>query len=285
MLVFYPGDTSESVAVTVYGYPGKNSDQSFTLNLSSPTNAVVLAGQGVGTIFNANNTVSVTGASAVNSTSGVTPLTFTVSLSSPVPAGAPPVVVRYATASGGTSPGSVGVDYVAASGAVTFNPGDSSQAVTVLALGTALSQPTKTFLLTLTGASNAALPAGTKAVGTILNNNPAPIVSVSDAVVAKPTSGTTTITFTVSLSSASGQTVTVPYATADGTALAGTDYQAASGTLTFKPGTTSLTVSITVNGNLTIKPDLNMFLDILSPTNAALGCSRGVGTILNDYQP
>jgi len=62
-----------------------------------------------------------------------------------------------------------------------------------------------------------------------------PALSVSDASVSEGNSGTTALTFTVGLSAASGQTVTVNYATADGTALANIDYTAASGTLTFAP--------------------------------------------------
>jgi hypothetical protein len=284
-LTFAPGVTSQKVTVTVLGNPARVGDSSFTLNLSNPTNAAVLAGQGVGTIVNGNNTVSVTSAaSATNGPGGtVTPVTFTISLSSPVPANGPPVVVQYATAPGGPSPGTAAVDYVATSGSVTFNPGDSSKTVSVLALGTSLNQATKTFLLNITGASNATVGANSRGTGTILNNVPAPLVNVSDAVVGEPTSGTRTLTFTVSLSSASGQTVTVQYATADGSAVAGTDYAAAGGTLTFKPGVTSQTVTITVYGDLNIDPDQVLYLNLMNATNAGLGRSRGTGTIFNDY--
>jgi hypothetical protein len=280
LLVFYPGDTSETVPITVFGYPGKNSDQSFTLNVSSPTNAVILAGQGVGTILNANNTVSVTGATVVNGTSGTTPVTFTINLSSPVPAGAPPVVVQYATANGTSPAGVAGVDYVANTGSVTFNPGDSSKTVTVLALGTPQAQSTRSFVLNITGASNATVPTGTKATGTILNNNAQPTVSVGNATAAEVSSGNKTATFTVNLSAASGQTITVQYATADGSAVAGTDYTAASGTLTFAPGVTSKTVAVTVLAGSAIGPSKNFTLNLSNPTNATLGGSQGTGTIV-----
>ena len=62
-------------------------------------------------------------------------------------------------------------------------------------------------------------------------------------------SGTTPAVFTVSLSSASAQTITVNYATADGSAQAGRDYQAATGSLTFNPGETTKTVTVLVNGD------------------------------------
>jgi len=58
-----------------------------------------------------------------------------------------------------------------------------------------------------------------------------------------------TASFTVTLSQASTKAVTVTYATANGTAVAGTDYVAASGVLTFNPGQTSQTINVTVLGN------------------------------------
>ena len=62
-------------------------------------------------------------------------------------------------------------------------------------------------------------------------------------------SGTVTATFTVSLSAASGQTVTVEFGTANGTAIAPADYAAASGTLTFAPGATTQTIGVIVSGD------------------------------------
>ena len=76
----------------------------------------------------------------------------------------------------------------------------------------------------------------------------APSVVVNDITVAEGNAGTTAAVFTVSLSGPSTITVTVDYATSDGTATAGTDYQAASGTLTFPPGTTTGQVSVPVIG-------------------------------------
>jgi hypothetical protein len=285
-LTFTAGVTSKTIGVPVYGYAGKNSDQTFTLNLSNPSgNAAILTGTGVGTILNGNNTVSISGASAVAPTSGVAAMTFTVSLSTPVPSNGPPVVVQYATANGsGTNGAMAGRDYIAQSGSLTFAPGTSTQTINVLLIGTPNNQPTRTFNVNLTSSTNAQLSATKTAVGTITNNNPLPFVDVADAVVAEPTSGTTTITFTVTLSSASGQTVTVPYATADGSAVAGSDYAAATGTVTFAPGVVSQTVSITVYGDLTVDPNQAFFLNLLSATNGVLRRSAAQGTIFNDYQ-
>jgi len=81
----------------------------------------------------------------------------------------------------------------------------------------------------------------------------------------------------------SGQTVTVGYATADGTATtADGDYVAASGTLTFAPGVTTQPVSVTVNGDLKYEANETLTVNLSAPTHATLSDSQGVGTINND---
>jgi Calx-beta domain len=81
------------------------------------------------------------------------------------------------------------------------------------------------------------------------------------------------------------QAVTVQYQTADGTAAAGSDYVARGGTLTFGPGETSKTVSVTVNGDSAVEGDETFFLDLSSPVNATILDGRGVGTIIDDDLP
>ena len=73
-----------------------------------------------------------------------------------------------------------------------------------------------------------------------------PNLTINDVSLNEGNAGTTSFTFTVHLSAPSPQTVTVAYATADGTATAGSDYQARSGTLTFAPGVTNQNISIAV---------------------------------------
>lgn len=90
------------------------------------------------------------------------------------------------------------------------------------------------------------------------------------------------MTFTVSLSKASARTVTVSYATADGTAIAGQDYTATSGTLSFAPGVTSQTVTVGVNGDTVVEPDETLTLALSKPVRASLGTAKATGTIHND---
>src|SRR5262249_46989507 len=77
----------------------------------------------------------------------------------------------------------------------------------------------------------------------------APSITIGDVTVTEGNTGTTAVAFTVSLSAAYAQPVTVHFATRDGSAIAGSDYQANSGTVTFGPGETSKTITILVNGD------------------------------------
>src|SRR5262249_20879574 len=81
---------------------------------------------------------------------------------------------------------------------------------------------------------------------------------------------------------ASSQTVSVPYSTANGSAAAGSDYTATSGTLTFAPGTLSLPINVPVVGDTGAEPDETVTVNLGMPTSAVLGIATGTGTLLND---
>ncbi len=157
---------------------------------------------------------------------------FTVSLDAP---SANPITVEFATANNtAVAPG----DYTAATGTVTFAPGDTSETVTVQTIDDALVEGTETFAVNLSNASGNAAIADGLGVGTILDNDvaePQRQISISNA---SATEGGAE-EFTVSLDAASANPITVEFATANGTAVAPGDYTAATGTVTFAPGDTS----------------------------------------------
>jgi len=109
-----------------------------------------------------------------------------------------------------------------------------------------------------------------------------PTVSIGDMSVTEGNSGTSTATFTVTLSAASSSPVTVKYNTANGTATAGSDYLAASGTLTFAAGQTSKTVSVTINGDTTAESDETYLVALTDPSGATIARGQATGTIRND---
>ena len=201
--------------------------------------------------------------------------TFTVSLGQ---ASGRAASVQYATADGtATAP----ADYAAASGTLNFAAGQTTQQVTVLVHGDTLDEANETFTLNLSNAVNAAIVDGT-GTGTITDDDPLPALTINDVSVAEGDTGSVAATFTVTLSAVSGRNVTVGYATANNTAVAPGDYTAVSSTLTFTPGQTTKTVTVQVNGDLIAEIDETFFVDLSGATNATIGDSRGVGTIIDD---
>lgn len=127
--------------------------------------------------------------------------------------------------------------------------------------------------------------AGTASV--LVNNGnwtpaPLPRLIVGDASVREGNTGQTLLQFGVTLSTAAAVTVTVHWATRDGTAASGSDYQAASGTLSFLPGQTSKTLTVAVYGDRVPEPDETFFVDLSQATNATLADGQGLGTIVDD---
>jgi len=183
------------------------------------------------------------------------------------------VTVDYATQDGSAT---AGEDYAAALGTLTFAPGETSKTVTVTILGDTTVEADETFTLALSGA-DAGAATGT---ATLLNDD-ATVVSVSSVQQVEGNS-TNTLTFTITLSNPSAFPVTVNFATADGTALAGSDYVATYGTLTFAPGETSQTVTVTILGDATVESDETFTLVLSDASGATIGAATGTATLLND---
>lgn len=187
--------------------------------------------------------------------------------------------VKYNTANGTASAGS---DYAAASGTVTFNPGETSKTITVLVNGDRLGEANETFSVNLTQPTNGFLSDG-QGVGTIVDDEPR--ISISDVTKAEGRKNKTTqFTFTVTLSAAYDQPVTMSFQTVNGTATTSdNDYMAKTGTLTFAAGEMTKTITITVNGDSKKEADETFYLDLFGlSSNALFTKNRGIGTILND---
>jgi hypothetical protein len=108
-------------------------------------------------------------------------------------------------------------------------------------------------------------------------------ITINDIAVTEGNSGTTAATFTVSLSAAQADPVTVDFATADGTAVAPEDYTAATGTVTFAPGVVAQPVTVLVNGDTTFEPNETFLVNLSNATgNATITDAQGAGTIVND---
>jgi hypothetical protein len=217
--------------------------------------------------------VSVGDATITEGNTGTVNATFTLTLNY---ASADDVTIHYVTAD---LTAAAGGDYVAASGDVVIPAGQTSGTITVQVKGDRLAEPTETFAVNLTAATNATIDNG-QGTGTVLDDEPR--VSINDVSVTEGNTGTRSGNFTVRLSQAYDVPVTIGYATANGTATAGSDYQAASGTLTIPAGQTSGTIPVLVNGDRLGEPNETFVVNLSGPNYGALTDGQGAGTILDD---
>lgn len=282
---FQPFQTTTTVIVPILGDILDESSESFRLHLSNAINATLLTTDPVGTILDddATPTLSINDLSINEGQAGQTQATFTVSLSAP---SGQTVTVNYQTADGSAISANIpnnnsSNDYVAQSGSLTFLPGVTTQTITVTVNGDTLYELDETFAINLLSAVNAGI-VDTQATGTIVNDDAKPTLVISDASDFEGNTGTTPLTFTVSLLQPSALPVTVTYASSSGTALDGNDYQTASNSITFNPGETSKTITVNVIGDGNVEADENFFINLSNATNAVIGDALGVGTIRND---
>ena len=287
-LTFAPDETSKQVAVPVKGDTLDEADETFTLELSAPTNASIADGTGEGTIADddAPPSLTVAGADVTEGNDGATELKFTVTQSA---ASGRDVTVKYGTVDGTAK---AGEDYTATSGTLTIKAGETSGEVKVPVTGDTAIEDDEAFTLELSEPGNATLaPDGkNKATGTIKNDDKAPEtavpgISVSDIKVAEGDAGTAPAVFNVTLSAPSTATVSAKFATADGSATAGKDYQAATGTITFAAGERTKTISVNVIGDKTDEPDETFALVLSEPQGATLQKAVGGGLITDDETP
>jgi Ca2+-binding RTX toxin-like protein len=253
--------------------------------LSSPTNATLADGQGLGTITNDDSrpTISISGSpSQLEGDAGsATDALFTVSLSN---ASDEVISVRLDTADG-TATAASG-DYDAVSNRIlTFNPGDPlTQQTAVRSTGDAIDESNETFTVGLTNAVNGSLGVST-ATGTIIDDDGAPSLLVDDVSLTEGNSGAKQFAFTVTLVGAIAQPVTVQVASQDGSATdADNDYEPlALQTLTFNvAGPATQQVILQVNGDSKFEVDQTFAVTLSNATNATIDDGTGLGTILND---
>jgi Calx-beta domain len=278
-LTFSPEQLTRQISVQVQGETIFEPSEQFVINLTNAQNSSgITDAQGVGTITNddAQPTISIADKSQSEGNSGSANFDFAVTLSNP---SSQTITVQYATADGtATQPG----DYTSkAATTLTFVPGDTSETASVSVNGDVVFEADETFLVNLSNPTNATL-ADNQGLGTITNDETQPTLSINDVSLSEGDTGTTSFAFTVTLSGASSQTVTVNYATANGTATAGSDYASTNGTLTFVPLDTSETITVNVTGDVPNESHETFFVNLSNAGNATIADNQALGTILND---
>jgi len=219
--------------------------------------------------------VSISDASVIEGNTDLTNAAFAVTV---YPASTKTVRINYATADG-TAIGDS--DYVGTFGTMVFGPGETNKTLNVPVIGDIYYENDETFLVNLSSPINAVLGRST-GTGTIVNDDAYPGVSVWDAAIVEGDSGANDLLIPVSLFPPSGQTVTVQYYTSDGSAVSPSDYAYTNGTVTFNPGETNATITVSIHGDTTNELDEMFYVYLNSSINANINRSPAIATILND---
>ena len=281
---FAAGDLTKTISVTINGDTTVEPDETFFVNLLGATNGgTIVKSQGTGTITNDDygvvGNISISDVTITEGNAGTSTATFTVTRTG----GTAAFDVNYATADGTATAGS---DYVAQpTGTVSFAAGDLTKTISVTINGDTTVEPDETFFVNLLGATNGGTIVKSQGTGTITNDDTAGVgnISINDVTITEGNAGTSTATFTVTRTGGTAA-FDVNYATADGTATAGSDYVAQpTGTVSFAAGDLTKTISVTINGDTTVEPDETFFVNLLGATNGGtIVKSQGTGTITND---
>ena len=276
-LVFAPG-TTNYIYVSVVEDTTDEVDETFSVILSSPVDSTISDTTGVGTIDDddgptiAINDVTVTEGATGSTTNAV----FNVTLSYK---SKQVVTVNYAIVD---VTATAGADYIAASGVLTFPVNVNLKTITVVVNGDNTDEIDENFEIVLSDPLDAFITDDT-GIGTI-DDDDSPEIHIQDVSVLESDGGSVDAVFVLNLTATSPQTITVNYVTSNSTAIAGADYNAASGTVTFSPGTVTKTISVEVLGDL-LDEDTEQFIVTLSNVvDGIISDSTAIG-VIEDNDP
>ncbi len=282
-LNFADGETTKTFIISIANDGVTEPDETVRLTLSDvPELEMLGANSTVNMTIQDNSTplfLNGATASAPEGNAGTTNAVVTVNLSA---ATGRTVTVAFSTVdfNQGGAQALAGLDYQAVNGTLTFGPGVTSQSVTVPIIGDTLDEFDESFSILLTNPTNASIH--DHPLIFIADDDAAPSISIDDLILNEGNAGTTNAVIPVRLSGVSGKLVRFSYATANGTATAGSDYSAALGTLVFSPGETTKNITVLVNGDTAVETNETFFINLTSPVNAPISRAQGVVTINND---
>jgi ethanolamine utilization protein EutQ (cupin superfamily) len=272
------GSTTAMISVPISNDTIHESDETFTVTLSNPTNATIATGTGTGTIQD-NDAVPSFAISDVtqNETgSGEAAFTFTVTKSGDTALSSS---VEFTTQDDTATVADN--DYVANTGILTFAAGDTTKTITVQVKGDAINEATETFTVHLSNPSGATI-SDADGTGTITNDDAQPTFTVANTT---QNEGAGSATVTVTKNGATAFTTTVHYATSDGSATAPADYAATAGDLTFAPGDSSMTFTVAITNDTVFEGDENFNVTLSAPSNATLGTPSSATVTITENDP
>ncbi|MHA3770669.1 Calx-beta domain-containing protein [Verrucomicrobiota bacterium sgz303538] len=278
-ITFAPGETQKTISVPILGDRIAEQNEAFTLKLTGASGATIATATATGTILNDDPLISIESAQFLEgqpSIPGTHSVYLPVRLSQATDI---PISVNFATSNGSAEASS---DYIRTSGTLNFAAGQTLQYIELQIVGDLTFEPDETFSVKLSNPQGAQMGAET---GVVIIKSDEPFISAQDVTIAEGHSGTKSLVFSVTLSQSQSSTVTVDYTTADGTATAGSDYTAVSGTLSFSPGETMKTVSVPISGDTVQEVDETLRLLLSNAVGVSVGKAGVLGTIANDDSP
>ena len=294
-VTFGAGEIDRAITVLVSGDSSIETDESFGVKLSAPSaNTIVSLAVALGTIVNddakAVLSIASTDATKLEGDSHTTPFTFTVTRSGDLNRLSSADWSVIGTGGPDVANAQDFLGQVFPSGSVSFASGETSKTVTVSVLGDLAVEKTEAFGVKLSAPAIDTIVSNAVALGSIVNDDLASVVSFGLGGVAQPegNSGTTAMSFTVSRTGGLVRTDTVHWAVATGgpNSANAADFAGGvlpSGTVTFAPGQTSQVIAVPVAGDFSIEADESFSVNLSNPSPGVnLLFQSKPGTILND---
>jgi hypothetical protein len=276
-LTFAPGETVQFITVDVVGDTLVELRETFRVNLSNPTQAILGNTFATGTIISEDlPTVTVGNATVSEGNSGRKEIYFPFELEA---AHSENVTIAYTTKDGTAKSGS---DYEAVSGTIVIPSGTRTGTVRTWVLGDTAIELDEQFTIEIVAAVNATAD-GQFGTGTITNDDVRQGVSVSDGAILEGNLGRREMVFEFSLAAPSASFVTIHYETADGSAtVADRDYTRVSGSVSIAPGRRSARVVVPIISDRKPEEDETFTMKIVRVFGAPIDVGTGIGTIYND---
>ena len=287
---FLANETSKTITVRAKGDSTHEQNETFAVTLSAPSVGTSLGtATAIGTILNDETSLSIAAASAIKAegNSGLTNYTFTVTRGGNTTQAS---TANWAVSGSGTTK-AVASDFENATlptGTVSFAAGEASKTITIKVAGENLVEQDEGFTVTLSAASVGSSISTATATGLILNDDATVSIAATSAVKLEGHAGSTPMTFTVTRSGYTSPAATIDWAvTGSGIAQATADdfvgTALPTGTVSFKAGETSKTITVAVAGDTTVETNEGFKVTLATPSaGLTIGTASATGLIQND---
>lgn len=284
-LYFSPGAVLRYLDIPIADDSSEETDESFSVQLSNAVNATLAATNATITIVDNDDPaaapeLSVSDLVVTEGDSGSSSAAVVVTLNN---VAASPVSVSYAASNGLAT---AGADFELASGSLTIPAGQLNASIAVSILGDTADETNETFTITLSSASNATLADSTATI-TIVDNDtgvtpPPPTLRIQNTSITEGNSGSANVQIAVTLNTAASGTVSASYSSSNGTALAGSDYTVAQGTISIPAGQTSASISVAVTGDTEDESNESFSVALSNASGASIADGFANITILDN---